>query len=56
MRSQVVNSNKAIYGVCWSPENDLILYASEKMLTILPTLPGKQANLVESPRKYRPCL
>lgn len=42
MRSQVVNSHKAIYGVCWSPENDSILYASEKMLTILPTLPGNK--------------
>lgn len=42
LRSQLVNSNKPIYGVCWSPENDSILYCSDKNLTIIPTLPGNK--------------
>lgn len=42
LRSLVVNSSKPIYGVCWSPENDFLLYCSDKMLTILPTLPGSK--------------
>jgi len=42
LRSQLVNSSKPIYGVCWSPENDSLLYCSEKNLTIMPTLPGNK--------------
>lgn len=42
LRSQLVNSSKPIYGVCLSPENDSILYCSEKSLTIIPTLPGNK--------------
>ena len=34
------DGNKTIYGVCWNPENDSLLYCSEKNLTIIPTLPG----------------
>lgn len=42
LRSQLVQGTKPIYGVCWSPENDSILYCSEKSLTIMPTLPGNK--------------
>jgi intraflagellar transport protein 80 len=42
LRSQLVTSNKPIYAVCWSPENDSILYCSDKNLTIIPTLPGNK--------------
>ena len=42
LRSQLVNGNKPVYAVCWSPENDSILYAAEKSLTIIPTLPGNK--------------
>jgi hypothetical protein len=42
LRSQLVNSGKPVYAVCWSPENDSILYASDKNLTIIPTLPGNK--------------
>ena len=40
LRSQIVSGSKTIYGVCWNPENDSLLYCSEKNLTIIPTLPG----------------
>ena len=42
LRFQLVNSNKPIYSVSWSPDNNSILYASEKNLTIMPTLPGNK--------------
>jgi intraflagellar transport protein 80 len=42
LRSQLVSGSKPIYGVCWSPENDSILYCSEKNLTVMPTLPGNK--------------
>jgi len=42
------SGSKTIYGVCWNPENDTLLYCSEKNLTIIPTLPGIKQNLVES--------
>jgi len=42
LRSQLVSGNKPIYCVCWSPENDSILYCSDKSLTIMPTLPGNK--------------
>lgn len=42
LRSAVVQGSKPIYGVCWSPENDSLLYASDKNLTIVPTLPGNK--------------
>ena len=42
LRSAVVQGSKPIYGVVWSPENDSILYCSDKNLTIVPTLPGNK--------------
>ena len=27
LRSQILNGGKSIYGICWNPENDSILYA-----------------------------
>ena len=42
LRSAVVQGNKPIYGVVWSPENDSILYCCDKNLTIVPTLPGNK--------------
>ena len=42
LRSQLVNCNKPIYSICWSPENDSLLYTSEKSLTVMPTLPGNK--------------
>ena len=42
MRSQVVQGGKPIYCLVWSPENDSILYCSDKNLTIIPTLPGNK--------------
>ena len=42
LRSSVVNGGKPIYGLVWSPENDSILYCSDKNLVIVPTLPGNK--------------
>jgi len=42
LRSQLVNGGKPIYSVCWSPENDSILYCCDKSLTVIPTLPGNK--------------
>lgn len=42
-RSTLVNSSKAIYGIVWSPDNN-ILYCSDKNLYIQPTTPGKKAT------------
>ena len=42
MRSQVVQGGKPIYCIVWSPENDSILYCSDKNLVIVPTLPGNK--------------
>jgi len=41
-RSTVVQGNKPIYCAIWSPENDSILYSSEKNLVLVPTLPGNK--------------
>ena len=35
---------KPIYCVVWSPDNNNILYASDKTLTIVPTQPGKKSS------------
>ena len=37
LRSQLVNGGKSIYGLCWNPENDAIIYCQDKNLTIHPT-------------------
>jgi intraflagellar transport protein 80 len=42
LRSQLIQSSKAIYCICWSPDNNNVLYASENKLTIAPTQPGKK--------------
>lgn len=42
LRSTLVQIGKPIYCVVWSPDNNNILYASEKSLTIIPTQPGKK--------------
>jgi intraflagellar transport protein 80 len=42
LRASVVNGGKPIYCLCWSPESDAILYCQDKMLTIVPTLPGNK--------------
>lgn len=42
LRSQLVQTSKAIYSVVWSPDNKNILYASENKLTIIPTHPDKK--------------
>ena len=42
LRAQVVQGGKPIYGLVWSPENDSILYCSDKNLIIEPTLPGNK--------------
>ena len=42
LRSQILNGGKSIYGICWNPENDSILYAQDKNLTIIPTLAGNK--------------
>ena len=42
-RSTLVNGSKAIYGIVWSPDNN-ILYCSDKNLYIQPTTPGKKAT------------
>ena len=34
LRSQLVQGSKPIYGMCWSPENDSILYCCDKNLVI----------------------
>jgi len=43
LRSTLIQSGKPIYCVCWSPDNNSILYASDKQLIILPTQPGKKS-------------
>ena len=40
LRTPLVQSDKAIYCVCWSPENDSVLYCSEKNICIKPQLGG----------------
>lgn len=42
IRSTLVQGSKSIYGLCWSPENDSVLYTCEKNITIIPTLPGNK--------------
>ena len=42
LRSAVVQGSKPIYGIVWSRENDSILYACDKNLTLIPTLPGSK--------------
>ena len=42
LRSQVVQGQKPIYNIVWSPENDAILYCCDKNLIIEPTLPGNK--------------
>ena len=42
LRSAVVQGSKPIYAIVWSPENDSLLYACDKNLTIVPTLPGNK--------------
>lgn len=42
LRSAVVQGSKPIYGIAWSRENDSILYACDKNLTLIPTLPGSK--------------
>ncbi len=42
LRSAVVQGSKPIYSIVWSPENDSLLYACDKNLTIVPTLPGNK--------------
>lgn len=42
LRSSLVQGSKPIYAVVWSPENDSILYACDKNLILMPTLPGNK--------------
>jgi intraflagellar transport protein 80 len=42
LRSALVQGGKPVYGAIWSPENDSILYCSDKNLIIIPTLPGNK--------------
>jgi len=42
LRSALVQGGKPIYCAIWSPENDSILYCSDKNLIIIPTLPGNK--------------
>lgn len=42
LRSAVVQGSKPIYGIAWSRENDSILFACDKNLTLIPTLPGSK--------------
>jgi intraflagellar transport protein 80 len=43
-RSTLVQGGKPIYALSWNPENDHILFASDKTLTIAPTLPTSKQN------------
>ena len=43
-RSTLVEGSNPIYCIVWSPNNNDILYCSEKSLYIQPTLPGKKAT------------
>lgn len=42
LRASVINGGKPIYCLVWSPESDSILYCQDKMLHIVPTLPGNK--------------
>lgn len=41
-RSTVLQGGKPIYCAIWSPENDSILYCSDKNLCLQPTVPGNK--------------
>lgn len=38
MRSTLVHMGKTVYNLCWSPDNNSILYCSSTNLTIIPTV------------------
>lgn len=40
LRSTVVSSNAAIYGACWSPDNQAIAYTQGKLIIIKPLAPN----------------
>ena len=44
LRSTLAQTSGPIYSVCWSPDNDSILYASGKTLTIKPLATNAKAN------------
>ena len=53
LRSTLAQTSGPIYSVGWSPENDAVLFASGKTLTIKPLSTNSKSNAVSIKFRYR---
>jgi len=45
LRTNLINSDKPIYSIAWSPESDAVLYCFDKFISLKPISANQQKNL-----------